>query len=106
MEVEPGLWGFVPTGGAEEVPYRAEYVKACKDGDLIASGGRDGNVHLSERQGDGYVPFVAIPFSAGPIHRLRFHPDGRHLVVLLYKERGLRYWDLNLLRQRFQELNL
>ena len=37
MEVEPGLWGFVPTGGAEEVPYRAEYVKACKDGDLIAA---------------------------------------------------------------------
>lgn len=33
-EVEPGVWGFVPTGKEEEVPYRAEYVKACKDGDL------------------------------------------------------------------------
>jgi len=27
-------WGFEPTGEAEEVAYRAEYVKACKDGDL------------------------------------------------------------------------
>lgn len=33
-EVEPGQWGFVPTDEADEVPYRAEYVKACKDGDL------------------------------------------------------------------------
>lgn len=33
-EVEPGQHAFVPTGEAEEVAYRAEYVKACKDGDL------------------------------------------------------------------------
>lgn len=29
-----GTWGFAPTGSVAEVPYRAEYVKACKDGDL------------------------------------------------------------------------
>lgn len=33
-EVEPGVWGFKPTDQDEEVPYKAEYVKACKDGDL------------------------------------------------------------------------
>lgn len=33
-EVEPGVWGFVPTGEAQQVPYSAEYVKACGDGDL------------------------------------------------------------------------
>jgi hypothetical protein len=33
-EVEPGVWGFRPTGEAEEVKYRSEYVKECKDGDL------------------------------------------------------------------------
>jgi hypothetical protein len=33
-EVEPGVWGFVPTNADEEVSYCAEYVKACKDGDL------------------------------------------------------------------------
>ena len=35
QEVEPGVWGFVPTNEAAEVPYKAEYVKACKDGDLL-----------------------------------------------------------------------
>ena len=34
LEVEPGVFGFVPTGEAEEVKYGAEYVKACKDGDI------------------------------------------------------------------------
>ena len=37
QEVEPGQFGFVPTGETEEVPYRAEYVRACKDGDLWAA---------------------------------------------------------------------
>lgn len=36
VEPSPGLWGFAPTGD-EVVPYRAEYVKACKDGDLYAA---------------------------------------------------------------------
>lgn len=34
VEVEPGRWGFKPTGADEEVPHRGEYLKACKDGDL------------------------------------------------------------------------
>ncbi len=33
-EVEPGVWGFAPTAEPQEVPYSAEYVKACGDGDL------------------------------------------------------------------------
>ncbi len=37
QEVEPGVWGFVPTGDSEEVFYRAEFVKACKEGDLFAA---------------------------------------------------------------------
>jgi hypothetical protein len=34
VEVAPGQMGFVPTDEDDEVTYRAEYVKACKDGDL------------------------------------------------------------------------
>ena len=34
VEVEPGWWGFVPTGETDEVAYRAEYVRSCKDGEL------------------------------------------------------------------------
>lgn len=34
LEVEPGRFGFVPTNADEEVLNRAEYVKACRDGDL------------------------------------------------------------------------
>jgi hypothetical protein len=37
VEVNPGEWGFKPTDQAEEVPYRAEYAKACKDGCLYAA---------------------------------------------------------------------
>ncbi len=35
VETEPGTWGFQPTGEAEEVPYDPDYVKACRDGDLL-----------------------------------------------------------------------
>jgi hypothetical protein len=31
---QPGRYGWHPTGESEEVPYAAEYVKACADGDL------------------------------------------------------------------------
>lgn len=34
LEVSPGQWGFSPTNADDEVAYRAEYVKACLDGDL------------------------------------------------------------------------
>jgi hypothetical protein len=36
-EVEPGVWGFVPTGAVVTVPYRAEYVADIKDGCLEAA---------------------------------------------------------------------
>lgn len=34
LEVEPGVWGFAPKSEDDEVPYRAEYVRACAEGDL------------------------------------------------------------------------
>lgn len=33
-EAEAGRFGFAPTGEDYEVPYRAEYVRACAEGDL------------------------------------------------------------------------
>lgn len=35
VEISPGQFGFAPTGLAEEVEHMHEYVKACKDGDLL-----------------------------------------------------------------------
>ena len=34
VQVDGEQWGFTPTDADDEVAYRAEYVKACKDGDL------------------------------------------------------------------------
>lgn len=34
---KPGRFGFDATNETEEVPFRAEYVKACADGDLWAA---------------------------------------------------------------------
>jgi hypothetical protein len=34
VQLDAEQWGFDPTGTHEEVAYRAEYVKACQDGDL------------------------------------------------------------------------
>jgi len=34
IEVEPGVWGFQPTGEVEELPYSSDYVKHVKDGEL------------------------------------------------------------------------
>lgn len=36
-EVEPGKHAFVPNDKVEEVPSRAEYLKALRDGDLEAA---------------------------------------------------------------------
>ena len=36
-EVSPGRFGRVPTGETVELPFRAEYVKALHDGDLVAA---------------------------------------------------------------------
>lgn len=38
-ELEPGRWGFVPTTDIVEVPSRAEYLKAIRDGDLVPADG-------------------------------------------------------------------
>jgi len=35
--IEPGQWGFIPTSAEVTVPNRAEYIKALKDGDLLAA---------------------------------------------------------------------
>lgn len=66
QEVETGSFGFVPTGEAEEVPYRHEYVKACKDGDLYAADeataaacGVEFDPHFGEKQKD----FKAAPLN-------------------------------------------
>jgi len=37
IEVKPGVYGFDPTNSAVELPYRSEYVKYCRDGDLYAA---------------------------------------------------------------------
>ncbi len=34
VQVSPDQWGFNPTDADDEVAYRAEYVRACKEGDL------------------------------------------------------------------------
>ncbi len=36
-EMSPGVFARVPTGETLEVPFRAEYVKALHDGDLVAA---------------------------------------------------------------------
>jgi hypothetical protein len=36
-ETSPGRHGFAPTNEVVEVPYRAEYVKALREGDLEAA---------------------------------------------------------------------
>ncbi len=37
VEASPGVWGWKATGEAQEVPYRAEYVRECKAGCLEAA---------------------------------------------------------------------
>ena len=54
-------WSFSPTGEAEEVAYRAEYVKACKDGDLWAA-----DKATADACGVSFDPTFGAPPAADP----------------------------------------
>jgi len=74
-------------------------------GDWLASGGRDRDVRLWKRTGDGYEPFLTL--SAGrPVRQVLFSADGSELMVLRDGDAAVRVWHLAELHDQFRQVGL
>jgi eukaryotic-like serine/threonine-protein kinase len=83
---------------------RVTAVAFDRTGEWLASGGRDREVHLWQRSGDTYTPYLALQLPR-PVRQVTFTLAG-DLLVLLEGETAVRRWHLAELRKRFREANL
>jgi WD40 repeat protein len=72
---------------------------------LLASGSRDRTVRLWRCEDGALEELMSLPMP-GPVRWLGFHPDGVRLFVLLDRERAVRVWHLDGLRERLTSLGL
>ncbi len=75
------------------------------NGDLIASTGRDRMLRLIRWDGWQAEEWFSIRLP-GPVRHMEFHPNGRHLLLLIERETAVRVWDLEMLHSQFRELGL
>jgi WD40 repeat protein len=72
---------------------------------LLASGSRDRTVKLWQVDRGSLTELLTLRQPAA-VRWLAFHPDGVRLFVLLERERAVRVWHLDRLRQRLSDLGL
>ncbi len=77
-----------------------------RDGRLLASASRDRTIRLWRVQGATIDPLLTLRASAGPIAAVRFDYTGSKLVYLTLNETAVRVWNLDLLRQRLEQMGL
>jgi WD40 repeat protein len=98
----------VPDGTvtAQQTPHHDRVVALAFAGScLLASGSRDRRVKLWHCEGGTLRELMTLPMPA-PVRWLAFHPDGVRLFVLLERERAVRVWHLDRLRDRLRHLGL
>ncbi len=77
-----------------------------RDGRLLASASRDRTIRLWRVQGATIDLLLTLRASAGPIAAVRFDETGSKLVYLTLNETAVRVWNLDLLRQRLEQMGL
>jgi WD40 repeat protein/serine/threonine protein kinase len=76
------------------------------DGQLLATGSRDRSVNLYLWQKGTCRRLLTLRSFHGGINHLRFHPDGRRLGILVYRETAVRILRLDRLRDSLARLHL
>jgi WD40 repeat protein len=74
-------------------------------GSWLASGSRDRTVKLWDCGPDGLTEYLTFR-TAAPVRSLAFAADGANLAILLERERAVRVWHLDRLRERFAQLDI
>jgi serine/threonine protein kinase/WD40 repeat protein len=74
-------------------------------GARLATGSRDRTVKLWDCGPGGTTEYLTFR-TAGPVRSLAFTPCGAELAVLLERERAVRVWHLDRLRERFAQLGI
>lgn len=84
-------------------PGGATAVSITPEGDLAASGGQDGLVHVWELP-SGKLRWTSRENEKGPIHALKISPDGRRLASV-GEDGSVRVWDLATGRSIFMHID-
>jgi WD40 repeat protein len=88
---------------AKATPHRDRVTALAFAGNrLLASGSRDRTVCLWHVHGGALRKLITLP-TPGPVRWLALHPTGPRLFVLLDRERAVRLWRLDILRDRLIE---
>jgi serine/threonine protein kinase/WD40 repeat protein len=74
-------------------------------GEWLASGGRDHDVRLWKRVGEGYEPYLTIS-TAHSVRQVIFSADGTELMILREGDAAVRVWHLDLLNAQFRAAGL
>ena len=75
------------------------------DGKLLATGSRDGNIHLYRVSGHTCAKLLSFP-SHKAIRQLRFHPNDHRLVFTVDQDIGVRVWDLDRLQTKLAKMSI
>jgi WD40 repeat protein/serine/threonine protein kinase len=99
----------VPDGvSVLEVPGHMDSVTALaftRDGHYLASGSRDHTVVLWVSEAKTFHEVVRLQFSR-PVVSICFSPSGKQLAVLIQRERAVRIWHLDRLREQLRQMDL
>jgi len=86
---------------------RVTAVAFDRTGEWLVSGSRDRVVHVWQRIGQQFQPYMELRVPDGlPIRQVTFSPTGDRLLVLRENETAVRVWHLDKLRARFKALRL
>jgi WD40 repeat protein len=90
---------------SEDCPHGDSVEAVAFAGARLATGSRDGTVKLWDCGPDGMTEYLTFR-TAGPIRSLAFTADGTALAILLERERAVRVWHLDRLRERFAQFGI
>jgi eukaryotic-like serine/threonine-protein kinase len=76
------------------------------DNQYLATSGFDGQLLIWRRETKGWSRYCSLPTNGRSVKQLQFDPKTSKLYVLLAGERGIRVWNLELLFDRSNRLQL
>ncbi len=81
-------------------------ISVSRDGNLLATGGRDRTVRFWKRTGDRFEPLFAVGDLPSGVREVQFSPTDGSLLILLVNEHAVRVWDTDRLNAQLTELKL